>query len=203
MSFVVPFFSSQSESSPTRRRKSDGGTASVPIHPSFLHRIVAPAEVTVKIGLDERPWFPRDFAFQLTRKEFANLKCQIGSSSSAWGGRRTLTWAFTEQCVAMLSSVLRSRQAVVVNIEAMRAFVRLREMMGSHAELARRLDELERRFRENDGQFVVVFDAFSNAAGQRWQKAERSAGRASGIPSALFERYDCDQQADDSPSRAD
>ena len=88
-----------------------------------------------------------------------NLSCQIGTSSSGWGGRRTLPWAFTEQGVAMLSSVLRSPQAAVVNIEITRAFVRLREMIGTHADLARRLDELERRFREHDEQFVVVFDA--------------------------------------------
>ncbi len=110
----------------------------------------------VKRNLDR---FPGDFAFQLTRKELTNLKCQIGISSSGWGGRRTLPWAFTEQGVAMLSSVLRSPQAAVVNIEIMRAFVRLREMIGTHADLARRLDELERRFREHDEQFVVVFDA--------------------------------------------
>ena len=110
----------------------------------------------VKRNLDR---FPGDFAFQLTRKELTNLKCQIGTSSSGWGGRRTLPWPFTEQGVAMLSSVLRSPQAAVVNIEIMRAFVRLREMIGTHADLARRLDELERRFRGHDEQFVVVFDA--------------------------------------------
>ncbi|MCU0872605.1 MAG: ORF6N domain-containing protein [Pirellulaceae bacterium] len=110
----------------------------------------------VKRNLDR---FPDDFAFQLTRKEFTNLKCQFGISSSGWGGQRTLPWAFTEHGVAMLSSVLRSPQAVAVNIEIMRAFVRLREILGSHADLARRLDELERQFREHDEQFAVVFDA--------------------------------------------
>jgi len=99
--------------------------------------------------------FPDDFAFQLTRKEFTDLKCQFGISSS-WGGRRTPPWAFTEQGVAMLSSVLRSKRAVAVNIEIMRTFVRLREILATHAELARRLDELEKKY---DRQFAVVFDA--------------------------------------------
>ena len=103
--------------------------------------------------------FPEDFAFQLTRKEFTDLKCQTGTSSSGWGGRRKLPWAFTEQGVAMLSSVLRSPRAVRVNVEIMRAFVRLRQLLASHADLARRLDELERKCREHDEQFVIVFDA--------------------------------------------
>ena len=102
--------------------------------------------------------FPADFMFQLSPKEFEDLRCQFGTSSS-WGGRRYAPYAFTEQGVAMLSSVLRSPQAAIVNIEIMRAFVRLQEMIGTHADLARRLDELERRFREHDEQFVVVFDA--------------------------------------------
>jgi hypothetical protein len=99
--------------------------------------------------------FPSDFAFPLTAKEFTNLKRQIGISSS-WGGRRRAPWVFTEQGVAMLSSVLRSKRAAHVNIEIMRTFVRLRFMLGNHAELARRLDELERKY---DKQFAVVFDA--------------------------------------------
>jgi hypothetical protein len=89
------------------------------------------------------------------QKEFTDLKCQTGISSS-WGGRRTRPWAFTEQGVAMLSSVLRSKRAVQVNIEIMRAFVRLRELLATHADLARRLDELEKKY---DKQFAVVFEA--------------------------------------------
>jgi hypothetical protein len=106
----------------------------------------------VKRNIDR---FPDDFAFQLTQKEFADLKCQTGISSS-WGGRRSRPWAFSEQGVAMLSSVLRSKRAVQVNIEIMRAFVRLRALLATHADLARRLDELERKY---DKQFAVVFDA--------------------------------------------
>ena len=99
--------------------------------------------------------FPRDFMFQLTKREFANLRSQI-VISSLWGGRRTAPYAFTEQGVAMLSSVLRSRRAVTVNIEIMRAFVELRRMVSEHADLANRIAELEERY---DGQFEVVFDA--------------------------------------------
>ena len=99
--------------------------------------------------------FPPDFTFQLDTQESANLRRQAGTSSS-WGGRRYLPHAFTEQGVAMLSSVLRSPQAVSVNVEIMRAFVRLRSTLSDHRDLARRLDELENRY---DGQFKAVFDA--------------------------------------------
>jgi len=99
--------------------------------------------------------FPEDFMFQLTTSEFSNLKSQIVISS--WGGlRRAAPYAFTEQGVAMLSSVLRSKRAVRVNIEIMRAFVRLRRILASHKELARKLEELEKEY---DAQFKVVFDA--------------------------------------------
>lgn len=98
--------------------------------------------------------FPPDFAFQLTSEEFDNLRSQIVISS--WGGRRYPPYAFTEHGIAMLSSVLRSPRAVQVNIEIMRAFIRLRRMLASNAELARRLDQLEKRY---DAQFKIVFDA--------------------------------------------
>ena len=99
--------------------------------------------------------FPKDFMFQLTEEEFSNLKSQIVISS--WGGlRRARPYAFTEQGVAMFSSVLRSKRAIQVNIEIMRAFVRLRRMLASNKELARRLDALEKKY---DAQFKVVFDA--------------------------------------------
>jgi len=99
--------------------------------------------------------FPQDFMFQLTQEEFALLRSQIVTSSD-WGGRRYPPYAFTEQGVAMLSSVLRSPRAIKVNIEIMRAFIRLRKMLASHAELAQKLDALERKY---DAQFRVVFDA--------------------------------------------
>ena len=99
--------------------------------------------------------FPDDFMFRLDIEEAANLRSQFATSSS-WGGRRYQPMAFTEQGVAMLSSVLRSHRAVQVNVEIMRAFVRLRRMLESNAELSRKLDTLERKY---DGQFRAVFEA--------------------------------------------
>jgi phage regulator Rha-like protein len=99
--------------------------------------------------------FPEDFMFQLSDGEFENLKSQFVISS--WGGmRRAKPYAFTEQGVAMLSSVLRSKRAVQVNIEIMRSFVKLREMLAAHKELDRKLTELERKY---DDQFKIVFEA--------------------------------------------
>jgi hypothetical protein len=98
--------------------------------------------------------FPIDFMYQLSSQEVRNLRSQIVTSS--WGGRRRRPYAFTEQGVAMLSSVLRSERAVLVNVEIMRAFVRLRRLLANHADLARKLDELEKKY---DVQFRVVFDA--------------------------------------------
>jgi hypothetical protein len=98
--------------------------------------------------------FPADFMFQLTKAEAKDLKSQFVTSS--WGGARANPYAFTEQGVAMLSSVLRSKRAVAVNVEIMRAFVRLRQLLASHADLAARLNELERKY---DGKFALVFDA--------------------------------------------
>ena len=99
--------------------------------------------------------FPSDFMFRLDVEEFAFLRSQFVTSKRR-GGRRTLPCAFTGQGVAMLSSVLRSERAVQVNVEIMRAFVRLRRMLSAHKDLARRLDDLERKY---DAKFRVVFDA--------------------------------------------
>jgi hypothetical protein len=106
--------------------------------------------------------FPEDFMFQLTADEVDNLRFQIGTSSSgaapasSHGGRRYLPYVFTEEGVAMLSSVLNSKRAIMVNIEIMRAFVRLRLLLSANADLARQLDALERKY---DAQFKAVFDA--------------------------------------------
>lgn len=91
---------------------------------------------------------------QLSAEEFGNLKFHFGTSS--WGGTRKPPRAFTEQGVAMLSSVLRSKRAIEVNIMIMRAFVKLRKMISTHKDLARKLAELEKKY---DSQFKVVFDA--------------------------------------------
>ncbi len=98
--------------------------------------------------------FPSDFMFQLTKEEYRILRSQFATSS--WGGRRYLPYAFTEQGVAMLSSVLDSERAILVNVEIMRTFVRLREILATHKYLARKLEELEKKY---DEQFAVVFDA--------------------------------------------
>ncbi|MBM4320749.1 MAG: ORF6N domain-containing protein [Deltaproteobacteria bacterium] len=104
--------------------------------------------------------FPSDFMFQLTKQEVAILRRQIGTSS--WGGRRFLPYAFTEQGIAMLSSVLRSDRAVAVNVEIMRAFVKLRRWLSSQEELAVRLAELEvesgARFQAIEGRMEDIFD---------------------------------------------
>jgi ORF6N domain len=102
--------------------------------------------------------FPEDFMFRLTRDEAVDLRSQTVTSSSrrGWGGRRYAPYAFTEQGVAMLSSVLRSRRAIEVNIAIMRAFVRLRQMLASHEALARKLNAVEKKY---DAQFKAVFDA--------------------------------------------
>jgi len=103
--------------------------------------------------------FPLDFMFQLTKDEYEALRYQIGTSNSGRGGRRYMPYAYTEQGVAMLSTVLHSERAVAVNIEIMRAFVRLRSVLAEHAELAARLDDLEERF---GNQFEIVFAALRN-----------------------------------------
>jgi len=100
--------------------------------------------------------FPDDFMFVLNKQEVTNLICQIGISSSGWGGRRKPIMAFTEQGVAMLSSVLKSDRAADVNIAIMRTFVQLRRLMDSNRELARKIAEMEKRY---DEQFGAVFQA--------------------------------------------
>ncbi len=92
--------------------------------------------------------------FQLTKNEFENLRYQFGTSS--WGGRRYLPYVFTEQGVAMLSSVLNSKRAVQVNIEIMRTFTRLREMLMSHKDLKESIEKMEAKY---DKQFKAVFEA--------------------------------------------
>lgn len=114
--------------------------------------------------------FPDDFMFQLSAEEFANLRSQSVISSAGHGGRRTAPYAFTEQGVAMLSSVLSSPRAIAVNIEIMRTFVRVRALAATHVDLAKRLSELEEKTealalnhdtfsRNTRSQFKQVFEA--------------------------------------------
>jgi len=99
--------------------------------------------------------FPEDFMCQLTIKEFTNLKSQFATSRT-WGGRRKLPYAFTEHGAVMATNVLNSAVAVQAGIEVVRTFVRLRQMLASHEDLARKLAALEKKY---DVQFKVVFDA--------------------------------------------
>ena len=101
--------------------------------------------------------FPDDVMFRLDAEEVVNLKFQFGISS--WGGRRRLPYAFTEQGVAMLSSVLNSERAVKVSIAIMRAFVKLRETLDTNRELARKFAELERRVGTHDGEIAAILEA--------------------------------------------
>jgi len=105
----------------------------------------------VKRNIDR---FPEDFMFQLIKEEFKNLMFQNGISS--WGGTRKLPLAFTENGVAMLSSVLNSDRAIKVNIQIMRTFTRLREMLMTHKDLKEKIEKMEKKY---DYQFKIVFDA--------------------------------------------
>lgn len=113
--------------------------------------------------------FPRDFMFQLTDEEAAALRSQIVTSKRR-GGRQYRPYVFTEQGVAMLSSVLRSERAIQVNIAIMRAFVRLRELIGSNKILSRWLAELEKKY---DAQFRVVFEAIRELMAEPASKPRR------------------------------
>jgi len=110
----------------------------------------------VKRNLDR---FPEDFMFQLTKEEAAALRSQIATSNTGRGGRRYAPYVFTEQGVAMLSSVLRSKRAIAVNIEIMRAFVELRRVASSYAAIEKRLEQIERGIGEHDEQLEQIFGA--------------------------------------------
>lgn len=146
------------------------------------HKVMLDADLAALYGVETKALnqavrrnierFPDDFMFQLTSDEMENLRSQTVTASS-WGGRRTRPYAFTEQGVAMLSSVLKSPRAIQVNIEIMRAFVRLRQMVTSHADLARKLNALERKY---DGQFKIVFAAIRELTEPTAKKKGRPIG---------------------------
>ncbi len=118
--------------------------------------------------------FPEDFMFQLNNQEFADLRSQIVTSNR--GGRRYLPYAFTEQGVAMLSSVLHSPRAIAINIEIMRAFVRLRAMASTNKELAGKLNELERKLSSHDQAIAGILDAIRRLMAPPPQPRKRSIG---------------------------
>jgi hypothetical protein len=115
----------------------------------------------VKRNLDR---FPGDFAYQLTEQEFTNLRSQIVTSSSGHGGRRYPPWVFTEQGVAMLSSVLNSRTAIRVNVEIMRTFVRLRRLLATPGELVEQLQRLAETVRLHDEQIRAITEVLRRMA---------------------------------------
>jgi hypothetical protein len=167
------------------------------------HKVMLDADLAVLYGVETGALnravkrniqrFPADFMFQLTAEEVAILRCQFGISSpergtrlrsqsvtsSSWGGRRYPPDAFTEQGVAMLSSVLRSERAVQVNIQIMWTFVKLRRMLATHEDLARKLDTLERKY---DRQFKVVFDAIRELMAPPDPKPRRRIGFGAEAP---------------------
>jgi len=131
------------------------------------HRVMLDSDLAALYGVTvfnlnkavkrNRDRFPVDFCFRLSKEEYRILRFQFGILRTGHGQhRKYLPYAFTEQGVAMLSSVLRSKRAVMVNIAIMRVFVRIRRLMGEHKDLIQRLDELEKKY---DTQFKVVFDA--------------------------------------------
>jgi hypothetical protein len=116
--------------------------------------------------------FSEDFMFQLRKDQFDNLRYHFGTSS--WGGQRHLPYAFTENGVAMLSSVLNSNRAIQVNIQIMRTFNRIRETLFTHKELQRKIDEMENKY---DQQFRIVFDAIRELMAPPARRAGRSASK--------------------------
>ena len=115
--------------------------------------------------------FPRDFMFQLTKEEFDNLRCQFGISS--WGGTRHTQMAFTEQGVAMLSGVLKSKRAVEVNIAIMRTFVQLRKLMSINKDLEERINSLEGKY---DEKFQAVFTAIKRLIRSKTDRSKKPIG---------------------------
>ena len=161
-------------------QKSDAGGDDRARHPSHPgEKVILDADLAALYGVATRVLvqavkrnserFPPDFMFQLTPEEFALLRSQT-VTSRGWGGRRYPPYAFTEQGVAMLSGVLRSPRAVQVNIEIMRAFVRLRRWVASHAKLAKKLAEMEAKY---DEQFTVVFEALKQLMAPPEEKRRR------------------------------
>ena len=133
------------------------------------HKVLLDAELAELYGVETKVLvqavkrnlerFPDDFMFQLTNQEFNVLRSQSVTSRPTHGGRRTAPYAFTEQGVAMLSSVLSCPRAIAVNIEIMRAFVRLREVLAGNKEVAAKLGELERKLKGHDPAIAGILDA--------------------------------------------
>ena len=156
---------------------SSSDTAPVPLIESRIlvirgHKVLLDADLAVLYEVEtrrlneavrrNRDRFPEDFMFQLSPEEERALRSQIAISNEGRGGRRYRPYAFTEQGIAMLSSVLRSKRAIAVNIAIMRTFVRLRQLLATHEEIARRLEDLEWRQSEQGQQIEAVFETIQH-----------------------------------------
>ena len=152
------------------------------------HKVLLDADLALLYGVETKVLlqavkrnlerFPADFMFRLTDQEFNHLRSQFVTSS--WGGRRYAPYAFTEQGVAMLSSVLKSTRAIAVNIEVMRAFVRLREMLSSNKELAVKLNHLEHKLESHDQAIVGILNAIRELMKPPEPPKKRSIGFITG-----------------------
>lgn len=110
----------------------------------------------VKRNIDR---FPENFMFQLNKNEMKSLRFQFGISNQGRGGRRYPPYAFTQEGIALLSSVLGSKRAIHINLHIMRTFVRLRELMISHKNLAQKIEHLEHKFKQHDKNFMIIFES--------------------------------------------
>ena len=133
-----------------------GKKVMISTHLALLYRVSAKALIqAVKRNIER---FPDDFMFQLDRLELKSLRSQIVTLNKRGSHIKYLPYAFTEQGVAMLSSILKSKQAIQVNIAIMRAFVNLRQILSTHKELANKLQELERKFEKYDVEIQTIFE---------------------------------------------
>ena len=150
------------------------------------HRVMLDSDLALLYGVTTKSFnksirrnmdrFPEDFMIQLTHDEFNFLRFQIGTSKKGRGGRRYLPLAFTEQGVAMLSSILNSKKAIQVNIAIMRTFVKLRQILSTHKDLAQKLDELEKRIKNHDTDIGTIFEAIRQLMEPPPEKAKRRIG---------------------------
>ncbi len=126
--------------------------------------------------------FPEDFMFELNTNEFNDLRSQFGTSS--WGGSRYLPMAFTEHGVLMLASVLNSDRAISVNIQVVRIFTRMREILASHAEILHRLEKIEAKMGEHDDQILLIFEYLKQLEAVKHQELDQKNRKRIGFKSS-------------------
>ncbi len=132
--------------------------------------------------------FPLDFMYQLTEEEMKDWMSQIAISNKEKMGIRRMPYVFTEQGVAMLSSVLNSDRAIDVNIQIMRVFTKLREMMISHKDLARKIEDLERNFTDHDKKIIFIFDAIKRLLTEKEKPAKNKGPMGFQLPKPAGKR---------------